>query len=56
MARAAAGALARWTRSTGRLGVGWDSIDETPVRESPLAPFLVEAGFVPSGAGFRVQG
>jgi len=56
VARAVAGALARWTRATGRLGVGWDSVDETPVRESPLAPFLAEVGFVPSGGGVRMRG
>ncbi len=53
-ARSLAAALARWTRATGRLAVAWDSADGAPLGESPLAPFLVEAGFAPSGTGFRL--
>jgi ATP-dependent Lhr-like helicase len=54
-ARSLAAALAGWAVATGRAAVGWDSVDDTPLARSPLAPFLAEAGFVPSGTGFRLR-
>src|SRR5262249_33420363 len=53
-ARALANALASWARRTGRAALGWSMGDE-PLTRSPLAPYLVEAGFVPSGPGFRLR-
>jgi ATP-dependent Lhr-like helicase len=54
VARGLARALANWARRSGRGLIGWDSADDMPLARSPLAPFLVEAGFYPSGAGFRL--
>jgi ATP-dependent Lhr-like helicase len=54
VAKALAGALARWALRSGRSLIGWDSADDMPLARSPLAPFLVEAGFAPSGGGFRL--
>jgi len=53
-ARAAGRALADWARRTGRSALGWSVADGAPLAESPLAPFLIEAGFVRSGPGFRL--
>jgi len=52
-ARAAAGALARWAGRTARSVLGWGN-EGVALAESPLAPFLAEAGFVRSGPGFRL--
>jgi ATP-dependent Lhr-like helicase len=52
--RALASAIARWARLTGRGSIGWGSQD-APLNQGPLAPFLVEAGFLPIGPGFRLQ-
>jgi ATP-dependent Lhr-like helicase len=54
VARALAEALARWAALTGRAVLGWAAADGEPFAASPLAPFLVEAGFVRSGPGFRL--
>ena len=54
IARALAAALARWARRTGRTSLGWGSQD-APLNQGPLAPFLIEAGFLPIGPGFRLQ-
>ncbi len=53
--QAAAHALARWAARSGRTAFGW-STDEEPLTKSPLAPYLLDAGFVPSGPGFRLRG
>ena len=53
-ARALARAVARWAARSGRGLIGWDSADDIPLARSPLAPFLIEAGFVPAGTGFRL--
>ncbi|HUL78031.1 MAG TPA: DEAD/DEAH box helicase [Vicinamibacteria bacterium] len=55
--RVAAGAarvLRRWCEAAGHPALGWAVGESPPLAESPLAPFLVEAGFVRSGPGFRV--
>src|SRR5439155_6405897 len=50
---AAATALARWAgRARGPLG--WSEEDGRGLAESPLAPYLKDAGFVPWGPGFRL--
>jgi ATP-dependent Lhr-like helicase len=56
VARAAARALARWGQATSRPALGWVTGAGPPLAEGPLAPFLVEAGFVRSGPGFRLAG
>ncbi len=53
-ARAVAGAIAAWAARTGRSALGWSVADGAPLSESALAPFLIEAGFVRSGPGFRL--
>jgi hypothetical protein len=52
--RAGAGALAGWARRTKHPGLGWSSEEAVPAAEGPLAPFLLEAGFVVAGPGFRL--
>jgi ATP-dependent Lhr-like helicase len=54
-ALAVARALAEWTARTGRHGIAWAVVDGWPVAQSPLAPFLKEAGFIPWGTGFRLS-
>jgi ATP-dependent helicase Lhr and Lhr-like helicase len=56
LAGAAARALRRWCEATSRPALGWAVGEGPPLAESPLAPFLVEAGFVRSGPGFRLPG
>jgi ATP-dependent Lhr-like helicase len=54
-ARAAAQALGRWAASTGRAALGWGAgPDDAPLVRSPLQPFMAEAGFEPSGPGYRL--
>ena len=53
-ARALALSLAGWAARTGRSGLGWGAPDGRPLAESPLAPYLLEAGFTRSGPGFRL--
>jgi ATP-dependent Lhr-like helicase len=54
-ARAVALALGRWALLTGRLTLGWTTEPgESPLTQSPLAPFMAAAGFVPSGPGYRL--
>jgi ATP-dependent Lhr-like helicase len=55
-ARGVAFALAAWAEGTGRSALGWARADDGPLAESPLAPFLAEAGFVRAGPGFRWPG
>jgi ATP-dependent Lhr-like helicase len=54
VAASAARALRRWCETTGRPALGWAVGESPPLAQSPLAPFLVEAGFIRSGPGFRV--
>src|SRR5262249_25753623 len=54
MARALAVALARWAALTGRAVLGWSAADGQPLSASALGPFLVEAGFLRSGPGYRL--
>jgi ATP-dependent Lhr-like helicase len=49
-------ALAAWAGRTGRASLGWATADAQPLARSPLAPFLVAAGFVRAGPGFRFAG
>jgi ATP-dependent Lhr-like helicase len=54
-ARAAAHALARWARATGRPTLGWSPAPEAPsLARGPLGPFLAEAGLVAQGPGVRL--
>jgi ATP-dependent helicase Lhr and Lhr-like helicase len=53
-ARALARVLARWTAQTDRRALGWSLVAGEPIARSVLAPFLLEAGFVPSGPGLRL--
>jgi ATP-dependent Lhr-like helicase len=55
VARALARALAGWAALTGRAALGWAVGDGETLAASPLAPFLVEAGFVRAGPGFRLD-
>ena len=50
----AARALAHWCETTGRPALGWAVEPGPSLAESPLAPFLLAAGFVRSGPGFRL--
>jgi ATP-dependent helicase Lhr and Lhr-like helicase len=52
MARGVAGRLARFGREGGIL---IDQINGAPAGEHPLAPFLVEAGFVSSAMGYQFR-
>jgi ATP-dependent Lhr-like helicase len=52
VAGAAARALRAWCERSGRSQLGWAG--EAVLAQGPLAPFLVEAGFVRSGPGFRL--
>jgi ATP-dependent helicase Lhr and Lhr-like helicase len=49
-------ALAAWAGRGGRSPLGWATADAQPLAQSPLAPFLIQAGFVRSGPGFRFAG
>ncbi len=53
-ARALAQGLALWARRTGRLAIGWGSLDGGPAAQSAITPFLLAAGFVRSGPGLRL--
>ena len=55
-AAAAARALRRWCEATSRPALGWAVGEAEALAESPLAPFLAEAGLVRSGPGFRLPG
>ena len=50
---AAAQALRTWCERRGRPGLGW-APEGAALAAGPLAPFLVQAGFVRSGPGFRL--
>jgi ATP-dependent Lhr-like helicase len=54
-ARAAALALGRWAVLTGRATLGWSALPgEQALTKSALHPFMAEAGFEPSGPGYRL--
>jgi ATP-dependent Lhr-like helicase len=53
-ARALAQALAHWAAATDRRALGWSLVAGEPIARSLLAPFLLDAGFVPSGPGLRL--
>jgi ATP-dependent Lhr-like helicase len=53
-ARALARVLARWAAQSDRRALGWSLVAGEPIARSVLAPFLLEAGFVPSGPGLRL--
>jgi ATP-dependent Lhr-like helicase len=52
--RAAAKAVARWAVATGRVHLGWATVDGAPSGRSIFAPYLTAVGFVSLGAGFRL--
>jgi ATP-dependent Lhr-like helicase len=54
--RGLARALGVWAARTHQATLGWATADTQPLAQSPLAPFLLEAGFVRSGPGFRYAG
>ncbi len=54
VAGAAARALRSWCERSGRSALGWTGREGAVLAQGPLAPFLVEAGFVRSGPGFRL--
>jgi hypothetical protein len=54
--RAAATAVARWAVATGRVHLGWATVDGVPAARSPFGDYLGGAGFTPTGAGFRLAG
>jgi ATP-dependent Lhr-like helicase len=54
--RAAAAAVARWAVGTGRVHLGWATVDGVPAARSPFGAYLAGTGFAPSGAGFRLVG
>jgi ATP-dependent Lhr-like helicase len=56
VAAGAALALRRWCEATSRPSLGWAVSEGPALAESPLAPWLAEAGFVRSGPGFRLPG
>jgi ATP-dependent Lhr-like helicase len=49
-------ALGAWAGRAVRQTLGWATANAQPLAESPLAPFLVEAGFQRWGPGFRFAG
>jgi ATP-dependent Lhr-like helicase len=54
--RGVAKGLAAWVAATRRGNAVFVSADGQPMARSPLAPLLLEAGFVRSGPGFRYAG
>jgi replicative superfamily II helicase len=52
--RAAAAAVTRWAVATGRVHLGWATIDGVPAARSPFGEYLTAAGFAPLGSGFRL--
>jgi ATP-dependent Lhr-like helicase len=53
-ARALARVLAAWSARGDRRALGWSLVGGEPIARSALTPFLLEAGFVPSGPGLRL--
>ena len=56
MLRGLATALAAWASRANRPTLGWATANAQPLALSPLAPFLIQAGFARSGPGFRFAG
>jgi hypothetical protein len=54
--RAAAAAVSRWAVATGRVHLGWATVDGVPAARSPFGEYLTSVGFSPLGAGFRLVG
>ncbi len=54
VAGAAARALRAWCERSGRSALGWAGREGAVLAQGPFAPFLLEAGFVRSGPGFRL--
>jgi len=54
VARAAAKAVVRWAAATGRVNLGWATIDGAPSGRGAFSEYLTAAGFASSGAGFRL--
>jgi ATP-dependent Lhr-like helicase len=54
VATAAARALARWCEASSRPALGWAVEPGPALADGPLGPFLVAAGLVRSGPGFRL--
>jgi hypothetical protein len=52
--RAAAAAVVRWAVATGRVHLGWATVDGVPAARSAFGGYLIAAGFAPLGAGFRL--
>jgi hypothetical protein len=52
--RALARVLAAWAGRGDRRALGWSLVAGEPIARSVLTPFLLEAGFVPSGPGLRL--
>jgi len=52
--RAAATAAARWAVATGRVHLGWATVDGVPAARSAFGDYLSAAGFSGLGAGFRL--
>jgi hypothetical protein len=52
--RAAASAVVRWAVATGRVHLGWATVDGVPAARSAFGEYLTAAGFAPLGAGFRL--
>jgi ATP-dependent Lhr-like helicase len=52
--QAAATAVARWAVATGRVHLGWATVDGVPAGRGPLGAYLAAAGFTSLGAGFRL--
>jgi ATP-dependent Lhr-like helicase len=52
--RAAASAVVRWAVATGRVHLGWATVDGVPAARSAFGEYLIAAGFAPLGAGFRL--
>jgi ATP-dependent Lhr-like helicase len=54
-AQSLARAIAAWCATTGRLHLGWNTIDGLPCARSPLTRHLLDAGFTVAGGGFRLS-
>lgn len=52
--RAAVAAVVRWAVATGRVHLGWATVDGVPSGRSPFSAYLTAAGFQALGAGFRL--
>jgi ATP-dependent Lhr-like helicase len=55
VARAIAATLASLVREGGRRAILITEVNAAPVSKSAIAPYLAEAGFVPSGLGYQMR-